>query len=288
VRPDRTATCITLTRMASLAEFARSRELLVNLVLRELRSRYKKSLLGWTWSLLNPVASVIVYSIVFSVFLKIQPPTGDPSGLHSFVVFLLCALIPWNFFANSLSTSVESLVGNAGLIKKVYFPRQLLVAAAVGSLLVSALIEMGVLCVVLLASGNMVLPWLPLVAVLIVLQALFVFGIGLVLSACNVYLRDVRHFVAILLQVLFYSAPIVYPLRLVPHQRDLLGVSVPIGDIYRLNPLVQFFQAYRNLLYDLRFPSLGTWAQIVAWTGIALAFGLWAFGKLDRRLAEEV
>jgi lipopolysaccharide transport system permease protein len=274
--------------MARLGEFVDSRELLVNLILRELRSRYKKSVLGWTWSLLSPITSVAVYSVIFGLFLKIQPPVGNPSGLKSFVIFLLCALIPWNFFANALSIANESLVGNAGLIRKVYFPRELLVAAAVGSLVVSNLIEMGVLCVVLLAVGNMVLPWLPAVLVLIALQMTFLLGIGLVLSATNVYFRDVRHFLVIALQVLFYSAPIVYPLRLVPKTSHFAGLSIPVGFIYRLNPLVQFVQAYRSFLYDLRFPALGSCLYLLAWTGGMLALGLWIFGKLDRRIAEEV
>lgn len=274
--------------MIPRAEFLRSRELFVNFVLRELRSRYKKSILGWTWSLVNPLATVLVYSVVFSVFLKIEPPTGNPSGLKSFVLFLMCALLPWTFFSNGLSTSVETLVGNAGLIKKVYFPRQLLVAAAVGALLVSMLIELGVLSVILLGFGNMVLPWIPMVLVLVLLEAIFIFGLGLVFAACNVYLRDVRHFVGIALQVLFYSAPIVYPLRLVPETKVLLGVSIPVDFLYRLNPLVQFFEAYRDVLYHLRFPTVGTLLYLVAWTVGALAFGLWVFAKLDRRLAEEV
>jgi len=277
-----------MSAMARLSEFAGSRELLLNLILRELRSRYKKSVLGWTWSLLSPITSVVVYSIIFSVFLKIHPPVGNPSGLKSFVIFLLCALIPWNFFANSLSTSNEALVGNAGLIKKVYFPRELLVAASVGSLVVSMLIEISVVCVVLLAVGNMVLPWLPAVFVLIILQTLFLFGIGLVLSAANVYFRDVRHFLAISLQVLFYSAPIVYPIRLVPKTSHPLGLSIPTSFIYRLNPLVQFVQAYRSFLYDLRFPALSSCLYIVALTAASVAAGLWIFGRLDRRIAEEV
>src|SRR5262249_38196099 len=191
--------------MSRVSEFAGSRELLLNLTLRELRSRYQKSVLGWKWSLLSPITSVIVYSVIFGLFLKVKPPVGIPSGLHSFVLFLLCALIPWNFFANSLSTAGEALVGNAGLIKKVYFPRELLVAANILSLVVSALIEFGVLCVVLLAFGNMVLPWIPAVVAILFLQMVWLFGIGLILSACNVYFRDVRHFLTIALQVLFYS-----------------------------------------------------------------------------------
>jgi ABC-2 type transport system permease protein len=114
----------------------RRRDLLVNLTLRELRSRYKKSALGWAWSLINPLAMVAIYALVFSFFLKIEPPRGEPSGLQSFVLYLLCALIPWIYFSNSVQTSLDSLVGNAGLIKKVYFPRDMLVMAVVGSMVV--------------------------------------------------------------------------------------------------------------------------------------------------------
>jgi ABC-2 type transport system permease protein len=265
--------------MAQLAEYVERRELLVNLVLRELRSRYKKSVLGWTWSLLNPLASVLVYWVVFGVFLDQQPEPGDPSGLNSFVIFLICALVPWNFFSNSVSTSIEALVGNANLIKKVYFPRELLVAATIGALGVTFLIELGVVCVVLLAVGNMVLPWIPVLLVLVVLLAGFVLGIGLVLSVTNVYFRDVRHFVAIAMQILFYSTPIVYPLDVVPD--DWLW-------LYELNPLVRFVEAFRNVLYDLRFPSLVTTLYLIAWTVAMMGIGLWVFSKLDRRLAEEV
>lgn len=274
--------------MAQLSEYIERRELLVNLVLRELRSRYKKSVLGWTWSLLNPIASVVVYTIVFGVFLKVQPPRGDPSGLKSFVIFLLCALIPWNFFANSVSTSIEVLVGNANLIKKVYFPRELLVAATIGALGVTFLIELGVLCVLLLIVGNMVLPWIPVMLFLVLLEACFILGIGLVLGVTNVYFRDVRHFVGIALQVLFYSAPIVYPMSLVPKTHEVLGVDVPVKRIYELNPLVQLVQTFRAVLYDLRFPPLGSVLYLTAWAVGALLVGLWVFSKLDRRLAEEV
>src|SRR3954471_18441096 len=115
--------------MSRLQEFAGTHDLAINLTLRELRGRYKKSVLGWTWSLLNPLATVAIYSLVFSYFLKITPPVGDPSGLDSFALFLLCALIPWNFFQNGLTMGLSAIVGNGNLIKKVYFPRELLVAS---------------------------------------------------------------------------------------------------------------------------------------------------------------
>ena len=274
--------------MASLREYVSARELLINLTLRELRSKYKKSVLGWTWSLLNPLSSVVIYTIVCSGFLDVQAPVGDPSGLSSFVFFLLCALIPWNFIAGSISLSLETLVANGNLIKKVYFPRELLVAATIASLLVTFAIELGVVCVILLIAGNMVLPWIPVAMILMALLTCMLLGVGMVLSVTNVYFRDVKHFVNIALQALFYSAPIVYPATLVPVHSTILGVSVPVRFLYNLNPITRFIEAFRDVLYNLRFPSLTTSLYLVGWAAGALAFGLWAFNKLEPRLAEEV
>jgi ABC-type polysaccharide/polyol phosphate export permease len=274
--------------MTSLQEYMGSRELLYNLTLRELRSKYKKSVLGWTWSLLNPLASVAIYTIVFSGFLHVKPPVGHPSGLESFVLFLLCALIPWNFVSGSISLSIETLVGNGNLIKKVYFPRELLVASTIASLLVTFTIELGVVCVILLIAGNMVLPWLPVLIVFMALLTCLVLGAGLVLSVSNVYFRDVRHFVNIALMALFYSAPIVYPATLVPKESQVLGVMVPVRFLYELNPLVRFIEAFRDLLYNLRFPSFATTMYCIGWAAASVAFGLWFFRKLEPRLAEEV
>src|SRR5437899_10233529 len=144
--------------MSRLAEYAGARELVVNLTLRELRGRYKRSALGWTWSLLNPLSTVVVYSVVFAFFLQIKPPAGDPSGLHNFAMFLLCGLLPFNYLSNGMNGSLDALLANSNLIRKVYFPREVFVVAAVGSLLVTLLVELAVLCVILLALGNMVLP----------------------------------------------------------------------------------------------------------------------------------
>jgi len=274
--------------MSRLREFAGTQELAINLTLRELRGRYKRSVLGWSWSLINPLATVLIYSLVFSYFLKIEPPRGHPSGLHSFALFLLCALIPWNLFQNGLNMGLGSLIGNCNLIKKVYFPRELLVASGTASLVVTMLIEMGVLSAILLLFGNMVIPWLPLVLLLIALEAVFVFGIALVLSVFNVYFRDVQHFISILLMMLFYTVPIVYPIRYVPIQAHVFGMEIPLRRIYSLNPLVRIVGAFRDVLYDLRFPPLWDLAYVSLWAIGMVVLGMWVFGKLDRRLAEEV
>jgi ABC-type polysaccharide/polyol phosphate export permease len=272
--------------MTRLAEYAEARELTINLTLRELRSRYKRSALGWTWSLLNPLSTVIVFSIVFAFFLKIDPPVGDPSGLDNFPLFLLCGLLPFNYLATGMNASLDSLLANSNLIRKVYFPREVLVVSAIGALLVTLLVEFAVLCVLLLIAGNMVLPWIPLLLVLVVIQSVFVLGIGLMLSVLNVYFRDVKHFIGIALQALFYSAPIVYPISFVEDAAK--RTSFPLMFVYDLNPLVRFVEAYRDVLYDLRFPPLFDVLYISAWAAAMLGLGLLVFHRLDRRLAEEV
>ncbi len=274
--------------MSRLREFAGTQDLAINLTLRELRGRYKRSVLGWTWSLLNPLATVAIYSLVFGVFLSVNPPTGHPSGLHSFALFLLCALVPWNFFQNGISMGLGSLLASSNLIKKVYFPRELLVASTIGSLVVTMLIEMGVLSVILLIVGNMVLPWIPMMLFLIAIETVFVFGIALALSVWNVYFRDMQHLVAILIQVLFYTCPIVYPISYVPRHAHVLGVEIPLLRLYMLNPLVRLFECFRDVLYNLRFPPLFDLGYVIVWAVGALAFGMWMFSRLDRRLAEEV
>src|SRR5262249_39010773 len=141
-------------------------------------------------------------------------------------------------------------------------------------------------CVILLLLGNMVLPWIPALLVLVVIQSVFVLGIGLMLSVFNVYFRDVKHFIGIALQALFYSAPIVYPIRFVVDAGA--RTSFPLVFVYRLNPLVRFIELYRAVLYDLRVPSPSDLAYVTVWAAGLLALGLFVFHRLDRRLAEEV
>ena len=175
--------------MSSVAEVVESRELIVNLTLRELRGRYKRSVLGWTWSLLNRLSTVVIYSIVFGVLLNgnSNAPTGDPSHLKNFTVFLLCGLLPWNFFGTTLNGAMGVLTGNAGLIRKVYFPREDLVLSFVASGLVTFFIEMGVLLVILVVYGNNIWPWIPAMLLLMGVQSVFVTGFSLGLAVLNVY-----------------------------------------------------------------------------------------------------
>ena len=275
--------------MTTLTELSASRELLANLVSRELRGKYKRSTLGWAWSLINPLALAATFTLVFSVVLGAEAPEGDPSGLKFFPLHLLCALLPWAYLSNGMTGSIASLTANANLVKKVYFPREVLVASSVLSFLVTLVIELLVLSVALLIAGNNVLPWLPLVAVLMALQTAFVVGLGLALSVLNVYFRDIQHFLAIFLQLWFYASPVIYPIQLVEEKaagHGVLGVSVMT--LYRVNPMVGFIESYRSLLYHLRLPDTGDLVWVTVASLGALALGWKVFQRFEPRLAEEL
>jgi len=264
-------------------DFTSSRELLWNLTLRELRSKYKRSVLGWAWSMLNPLATMAIYTFVFGVIMQAKPPPGDPSGLDLYGFYLLAALLPWNFFAAVTGSSMGTLVGNAGLVKKVWFPREVLLFASSASWLVSMAIEIGVFCVALLIVGNMVLPWLPVVLVLMLLLTLFATGLALILSAVNVYFRDTAHLWGILSQIWFFATPIVYPATLVEDR-----LSPALVRIYEANPMAVFASAFRAALYDLRWPTVNQFLYLTIISVVSIALGLWVFGRLSPRFAEEL
>ena len=266
-----------------------SRDLVTNLTLRELRGKYRRSVLGWTWSLLNPLASMAIYAVVFGVFLKVEPSIGDPSGLKNFPAFLMCALLPWSFLAASINGSMEALLGNAGIIRKVYFPRQILVFATVFALVTTFLLELLVLGAFLIVLGNMVFVWVPMVLVLVAILTMFCIGIGLIVSIVNVYFRDVKYLMTIFLQFWFYATPIVYPLSpTIPETWQVFGLELPLRSLYSLNPAVGFVECFRNVLYDLRFPDLVPFAYISVWSIGLLLVGIMVFRRFEGRLAEEL
>jgi ABC-type polysaccharide/polyol phosphate export permease len=277
--------------MSSLAELKRSRELLINLTLRDVRSRYKRTVFGNAWSLVNPLAAMLIYTMVFGFFLRIQPSPGDPSGLDVFALWLLCGLLPWTFLSNAMGVGMTSLLDNANLVMKVYLPRSVLVASAVLALGVTFLIEMAVLSGVILGFGNNVLLKIPIALGFMILLALFALGLGLGLSVLNVYFRDTQHFVAIFLQIWFYLTPILYPLTYVQQAQDRLaadGHDVPLVTLFKLNPAEHYVSVFRNLLYDNRMPSVTDLGACLLAAVVALVLGGWIFRTYEGRLAEEL
>ena len=276
--------------MRYLKEVLASRELLANLTLREIRGQYKRTIFGQLWSLVNPLASMLVYTIVFAFILRVTPPPGDPSGVDIFAVWLLCGLLPWAFFANVVQQGMGSLIGNAGLVQKVYFTRIVLPLSKVGSVGYNWLFEMGVLVVVLTLVGAFVWPWLPLALVTMVLLAIFAAGLALMLAVANVHFRDTQYFVSIIMQIWMYLTPIIYPISLVATQSEkyggLFGTSVTILDIYRINPLERFVAVFRQLLYDNRWPNPQDFLLCAVWALAAFVVGLWIFRRSEKGLAE--
>jgi len=280
--------------VSTLAELRDSRELLRNLTMREVRGKYKRTALGQGWSLLNPLASMAIFTLVFGVLLKADPPTGDPSGLDVFALWLAAGLLPWAFFAGAVTIGMTALLTNANLLKKVYFPREVLVASSVFSFVISFLLELAVLTLVLLVFGGEPLLYLVLVAVAVALLTLFALGLALALSIANTYFRDTSYLVAIGFQFWFYVTPIVYPPSLVDRtiaERggiSIAGVELPVDRLYNLNPMARFVEVFRTLLYDNRLPTAQDWLGCLLAAVMAVAVGAFVFRRFSARLAEEL
>lgn len=272
--------------MTAVAEYLGYRELFANLTLRELRAKYRRSALGWAWSMLNPLTTMLVYTVVFALFLRIQPPAGNPSGLRIYAIYLMCAMLPWNFFSTCVTGSIATMIGNGALIKKTYFPRQLLPTATVGANLALHVIEMFILTGVIVAFGNWrALPYLPVTLVLVLILAVFALGFGLLFGVLNVFFRDIEHFTTIFFLIWMYLTPIIYPEYLLTH-RSFHGITYLAID--RFNPMTDFADAFRATMYNGRLPSLGDWGAIILSAGVILFIGMKVFAHFEGRLAEEL
>ncbi len=276
--------------MRYLREVFAARELLVNLTLREIRGKYKRTVFGQLWSLANPLALMLIYTFVFGLIFRVQPAAGDPSGVDVFALWLLCGLLPWVFLSTVVNLGASALVSNAGLIQKVYFSRIVLPLSLVASSAYNWLFEMAVLLVALLIAGSFVLPWIPLLLVIMLLLVVFAAGLALLLSVANVYFRDTQYFITIALQLWLYLCPIIYPVSLVEDaSKDiggLAGTVITLEGVYGINPMVHFIQVFRNLLYDNRFPDPAEWLICLGWAVGTLILGMIVFRRNEKNLAE--
>jgi len=276
--------------MNYLKEVFASRELLGNLVSREVKGKYSRTIFGQLWSLVNPLALMLIYTFVFGLIFRSKPEPGDPSGLDVFALWLLCGLLPWIFFSTVVTVGAGSLVANAGLIQKVYFTRIVLPLSVVGSTAYNWLFEMFVLVVALSIAGAFVLPWIPLLLVVMILLAVFSAGVALMLAVANVYFRDTQWFLSIGLQIGMYLTPIIYPASLVEQaSRDvggLAGTSFTLIDVYRLNPMDHFVTVFRQVLYDNRWPDGIEMLVCLAWAVGTAALGVIVFRRNEKNLAE--
>ena len=274
--------------IANLQELLRYRELVRNLVARELKARYKNSVLGFFWSLVNPLLMMVVFSIVLTYLLP------NYSIAH-FPVFVLCAILPWNFFTSSVMGSVNSIVGNAHLIKKVYFPREALPLATVLANLVNFLLALIVLVVMLYIAGIGLTGWALLLPVIIFVQFLFTLGLAFIFSTLNVFYRDTGMIMDVLLLAWFFLTPVMYPLDILPLERVVLGVTLPVRRLtYILNPMASLIASYRCILYGSIEgappgpPAFDFFLRTVVTALCVLAFGYWIFSRYRATFGEEV
>lgn len=276
--------------MSGLKDLLESRELFFNLMMREVRGQYKRTFFGQLWSLANPLAQMLVYTIIFAFIFRVQPEPGNPSGLNVFALWLMCGLLPWTFFSTVINRGMGSIIENSGLIQKVYFSRIVLPLSVVGSSAYNWLFEMGVLVLALALFGSYIWPWIPMVILVMILLAFFAAGIGMTLSIANAHFRDTQYFVGIILNFWMYFTPIVYPISLIADlsekQGPLFGTNLTILDIYQWNPLERFVVVFRDLLYDNRWPTSDNIIFITIAAVVSFTVGMWIFTKNEKGLAE--
>jgi len=264
------------------AELIRYRELVKNLVVRDLKARYKNSILGLLWSLLNPLFTMLVFTIVFTFMI----PNNQ---ISKFPVFLLCALLPWNFFQAALTGCTNSIVENATLVKKVYFPREVLPLSTVLSNFVNFLLALIVLFAMLWAFRiplTRQVFWLP---VIMATQLAFTLGLGLILATTNVFYRDTGLILGVVLQAWFFLTPIIYPIDILPTQRSILGLNLNVHRLtYILNPMASIISSYRVVLYHGAPPALNFMFRTLFTSVAVLMLGYAIFSHYSGTFGEEV
>jgi lipopolysaccharide transport system permease protein len=270
------------TILGHLRELVQYRELIVNLTIRELKARYKSSALGFLWSLLNPLGMMLVFTFVFTVM-------WPNNQMEKYPLFLLCGLLPWNFFSAGVMASINSIVGNANLVKKVYFPRGALPMGTVFANLVNFLLGLVVLFAVLFVFRARFSPWLWLLPIVILIQTCFILGIAFILSAANVYYRDTIMIMDTVMLAWFFLTPVVYPITSLPTSYTLFGITLNVHRlVYILNPMASLIAAYRDLLYWGYRTDLDFLLRTAVTSLAILAFGYWFFARFSGRFGEEV
>ena len=246
------------------------RELLKTSVKKEIRGKYKGAWLGILWSLLNPLLLLTIYSIIFPYILRVN--------VENYTMYLCVALLPWTFFTSTIATGTFSMVVNGDIIKKVYFPREIVPISVVVSGAINFLISC-IVMILFLIFGGIGLTWYALLfPVILILQFLIILALIFVLSACTVYIRDLEHFVSIALLVLFYGTPIVYTMDTIPEK---------LKWVLNLNPMTHVIQSYRDILYYQRMPNIGNLLILFGIAIVGVLIGYKIFDKLQRNFAEE-
>lgn len=258
--------------MHILREIFQYREMIANLVHKDLRGRYKGSVLGFLWTFINPLLQLVVYTMVFSVILR--------AGIDKYYLFLFVALIPWIFFANSLSGGAGLIIQEKNLVTKIYFPREVLPIAFVTSNFVNMLYSFVIVLAAVLIFGDHIniVAWffLPLI---MAIEYIFALGCTLLASAVTVYFRDLQHILGIVVMAWQFLTPVLYSSDMVPEE---------LMPIFLMNPMTSIITAYRDVLYYGHFPEMATLVIPFVISVCVLVIGTVVFRKLQRGFAEEL
>jgi lipopolysaccharide transport system permease protein len=267
---DRTAEAPSIRR--TLDGLRRYRHLIRNLVLKDLKLKYRGSVIGFAWSLANPLLMTVIYTFAFTRIMRV--------GAEGYVFYLMLGLLAWTFFASSAAMSTGAIADNGGLVKSVRFPRAILPISTVLFNLVQYILTVLVFLPLMLVYYQVPLaaPML-LFPVFIALQALFTIGLALILATATAFFRDVRHLVDVALAALFWLTPIVYDLSRLP---DRLRHAI------LLNPLTSYVGAYQEIFYYRRWPEPAIWIAAIGYAVVTLALGLWLIVRHEDSFAERI
>lgn len=256
--------------MKQIKELYAYREMIVSLVKRDLRGRYKGSVLGFLWTFLNPLLQLCVFTMVFSVIMK--------AGYEQYYLFLFVALVPWIFFQSSVQDGSTSILREKDMVKKIYFPREVLPIATVTSGFVNMLLTFIVIFVVLIFSGRGINPLALLcLPVVMIVQYVLCIGVSLIVAALTVYFRDLQYILGIVTMALQYMTPVMYGPEMVPDWAR---------PIFNANPLTPVISMYRDILYYTRVPEMKSLLWALAVGVIFIVLGNFLFKKLQKGFAE--
>lgn len=256
------------------------RELVLNLVVRDLKVRYKNSVLGVVWSWLNPLLMMLVFTLIFGFLWKRE-------DIDNYSIFFLSGLLPWNFFTGSVLGGIPSVVGNGHLIKKVYFPREVLPLSVVLSNLVNFVVALPVFFLLALIFRQHITPWVLLLPIPILIQVIFSIGIVLILSTLEVFYRDTHMLMDPIIQAWFFITPILYTVSSEPI--TLLGITFnPRLWLFRLNPMASIINTYQDILYHGTLTQFDFLARTAVTAVVILIFGYWFFRHFSKRFGEAV
>ena len=258
--------------MNTLKEIYDYREMILSLVRKDLRGRYKGSFLGFLWTFINPLLQLCVYTLVFSFILK--------SDIDQYYLFLFVALIPWIFFSAALTGGATSVLNQKDMVKKIYFPREVLPIAYVTSCFVNMLYCFIVVFAVVLVAGVklsfVALLYLPII---MVIEYILCLGIAFLSSAITVFFRDLEHILGIVAMAWMYLTPVMYKIEIVPEKYQKL---------FSLNPMTPIIRGYRDILYYGQVPHIRTFISATILGTFVLIIGYFVFGLMKKKFVEEM